>query len=217
VAPGQDSVGAIWIYKHDSTAVHLSTATLNDSLSLLLTFSQQLNPYQRLPADSVEIRRLPDSVRVPVLAILPKGQFDTAYPPVRSTDTARARADSMRAIQDSIQADSVARSRQAAAIRIPGAQRRQQAGVDTSRTGPLRTKPPLFDKLYIRVGTRLRPGADYLVIVHGIQNLSHVPALAKSVARIPIEKPPIDSLKPKPDSLKVKPGGVQPARLGRAR
>jgi len=217
VAPGQDSVGAIWIYKHDSTAVHLSTAALNDSLSLLLTFSQQLNPYQRLPADSVEVRLLPDSIRVPVLAILPKGQFDTAFPPVRSSDTARARVDSVAAIRDSIRADSVARSRQAAAIRIPGAQRRQQPGIDTSRTGPLRTKPPLFDKLYVRVGARLRPGSDYLVVVHGIQNLSHVPALAKAVARIPVEKPPVDSLKPKPDSLKVKPAGVKPPHLGRAR
>lgn len=205
-APGQDSVGEIWVFKHDSTAVRLSTVALHDSLSLVLTFSQQLNPYQRLPADSVEVRLLPDSLPVPVLAILPKGQFDTAFPPVRAADTARARTDSLRAIQDSIRADSIARAREAAAIRIPGAQRRRPAGPDTTGTGPLRTKPPLFDKLYVRVGTRLKPGSDYLVVVHGSQNLSRVTApVAKGVARIPVEKPPPDSLKTRADSLKARP------------
>ncbi len=204
VAPGVDSVGEIWVYKHDSTGARLSTAALNDSLSLVLTFSQQLNPYQRLPADSVEVRLLPDSIPVPVLAILPRGQYDTAFPPVRLTDSAQARADSVRAVQDSIRADSAARARLAAGIQIPGAQRRRAAGLDTTGTGPLRTKPPLFDKLYVRLGSRLRPASDYFVAVHGIQNLSRVPASTKSVARIPVEKPPADSLKTKADSLKAK-------------
>ncbi len=217
VAPGQDSVGEIWVHRHDSTAVRLSTAGLNDSLSLVLTFSQQLNPYQRLPPDSVELRLLPDSIRVPVLGILPKGQFDTAFPPARTADTARARSDSLRAIQDSVRADSVARAREAAAIRIPGTQRRRQAGFDTTGTGPLRTRPPLFDKLYVRVGTRLRPGSDYLVVVRGIQNLSRVPGLARAVARIPVEKPPADSLKTPADSLKARPDSTKPVPARRLR
>lgn len=205
VPPGRADVGEIWVFKHDSTKVRISTAALNDSLSLLLTFSQQLNPYQRLPADSVRVLLLPDSVPVPVLALLPKGQFDTMFPPVRSTDTAKARQDSVRAVQDSIRTDSIARAREAAALRIPGAQRRRQVGPDTAGTGPLRTKPPLFDKLYVRVATRLRPGSDYLVIVTGIQNLSRVPATARSVARIPAEKPVADSLKAPPDTTKPPP------------
>ena len=210
-------MGEIWVYKHDSTGVRLSTAALNDSLSLVLTFSQQINPYQRLPADSVEVRLLPDSIPVPVLAILPKGQFDTAFPPVRTADTARARTDSLRVVRDSIRADSAARAREAAAIRIPGTQRRRPAGIDTTGTGPLRTKPPLFDKLYIRVGSRLRPGSDYLVVVRGIQNLNRVSAAAKAVARIPVEKSPVDSLKSKADSLKARPDSTKPAPIQRTR
>ncbi|HEU5218230.1 MAG TPA: Ig-like domain-containing protein [Gemmatimonadales bacterium] len=205
VAPAQDSVGELWVHKHDSTVVRLSTVALNDSLSLALTFSQQLNPYQRLPPDSVEVRQLPDSTPVPVLAILPKGPFDTAYPPVRATDSVRARADSLKAIQDSARADSIAKAREAGAIRIPGAQRRRLTGIDTTGTGPLRSRPALFDKLYVRTGTRLKPGTDYVVVVHGIQNLSRVPALARAVGRIPVEKPPPDSLKARADSLKAKP------------
>ena len=206
VAPGRADVGELWVFKHDTTMVRLSSAVLQDSLSLVLTFSQQLNPYQRLPADSVEVRLLPDSTVVPVLAILPKGQFDTLYPPVRATDTAGVRADSLRRIQDSIRADSAARAREAAAIRIPGAQRRRAAAFDTTGTGPLRTKPPLFDRLYVRLSSRLKPGADYRVRVHGIQNLSGVSSTALVVARIPEEKPP------PPDSLKAKPDSIKPPR-----
>jgi hypothetical protein len=199
-------VGEIWVFRHDTTMVRLSSAALNDSLSLALTFSQQLNPYQRLPTVAVEVRELPDSTPVPVMAILPKGQYDSLFPPVRSTDTARARADSLRAIQDSIRNDSLARAREAAAIRIPGAQRRREAERDTAGTGPLRTKPPLFDRLYVRVASRLKPGTDYLVVVRGVQNVSRVPSTARAVARIPEEKPPPpDSLKAKPDSVKPPP------------
>ena len=204
VAPAQDSVGEIWVYKHDSTAARLSTAALNDSLSLVLSFSLQLNPYQRLPADSVQVRLLPDSIPVPVLAILPKGQYDTAFPPPRAVDTTRSKADSLKAVEDSIRADSIARARQAAAIRVPGAQRRRAIEPDTAGTGPRNTKPPLFDKLYVRVGTRLRPGSDYFIAVHGVQSVSRVPGLARAVARIPVEKPPPDSLKLNPDSLKAR-------------
>jgi hypothetical protein len=206
VAAGHPEVGELWIFRHDSTMVRLSSVVLSDSLSLVLTFSQQLNPYQRLPADSVQVLRLPDSTAVPVLAILPKGQFDTLYPPVRSTDTAGARADSLRLIQDSIRADSIARAREAAAIRIPGAQPRRAAAFDTTGTGPLRTKPPLFDRLYLRTASRLKPGSDYLLVVRGIQNLSRVASTARLVARIPEEKPPpVDSLKAKPDTIKPPP------------
>jgi hypothetical protein len=211
----QDNAGEIWVFRHDSTAARITSAAPNDSLSLVLTFSQNLNPYQRLPADSVQVRLLPDSVPVPVLAILPKGQYDTAYPPPRSADTARARADSVRAHQDSVRADSVTRAQAAAAIRIAGTQRRRAATPDTMADKPLKTKPPLFDKLYVRVGQKLAPGARYAVTVHGIQNASRVPGTARSVAPIPLEKPPSDSTKTSPDSLRAKPDTVKkpPSRI----
>lgn len=202
---GRPDVGEIWVYRHDTTGVRITTASLNDSLSLALSFSQPLNPYQRLPADSVEVRLLPDSIPVPVLAILPKGQYDTAYPPTRVSDTLKTKADSLRIARDSVRADSIARARRAAEIRIPGAQRRRPAELDTVGTGPLRTKPPLFDRLFVRVGTRLLPGKNYVVVAHGIQNLSRVPTTARSVAQIPV--PPVlpDSLKPKPDGTRRPP------------
>ena len=209
VAAGRDSVGELWAFRHDSTAERLNSVTPNDSLSLLLTFSQPLNPYQRLPADSIEVRLLPDSVPVAVLRVLPKPQYDSAFPVRPRVDTsaaARARADSLRADSvararaDSIRTDSLARARETLELRIPGAQRRRDAARDTAGTGPLRTRPALFDKLYVRVGARLRPGATYLVVVHGIENLSRVTGTARQSVKIPEEKPPADTSKAKPDT-----------------
>jgi hypothetical protein len=212
LAAGRDSVGELWVFRHDTTAARISSAALNDSLSLLLTFSQNLDPYQRLPPDSVELRLLPDSVPVPVLRLLPKEEYDSAFPPARppvdTSAAARARADSVRADSvlraraDSLRADSLARAREAVQIRIPGAPRRGETGRDTSGTGPLRTRPALFDKLLLRAGARLRPGASYVVVVHGIQNLNRIAGTARTVARIPEEKPPADTTKKaRPDTL----------------
>ena len=214
LAAGRDSVGELWAFRHDSTADRLTSVTSNDSLSLLLTFSQPLNPYQRLPTDSVEVRLLPDSVPVPVLRVLPKEQYDSAFPVRPRVDTSaagRARADSVRADSiararaDSIRTDSLARARAALELRIPGVQRRRDTVRDTAGTGPLRTRPAPFDKLYVRVGTRLRPGATYTVVVHGVENLSRVVGTARQSVKIPEAKPPADTTKAKPDTTKARP------------
>lgn len=204
IAAGRDSVGELWAFRHDSAGPRLAAA-FQDSVSVALTFSQQLNPYQRLPAESVSVRLLPDSIPIPVLAILPKGLFDTTFPAVRSTDTAKARTDSIRAVADSVRADSIARAREAAAIRIAGTQRRRATMADTAGTGPLRTKPPLYDKLFVRVGEALRPGARYVVVVRGIQNAALVAASPLAVFRVPEPPPPVDSAKVKPDTTKPQP------------
>jgi hypothetical protein len=206
IAPGRDSVGELWAFQHDSTGPRIGTAAFQDSLSIALTFTQQLNPYQRLPADSVSVRLLPDSVPIPVLAILPKGLFDTTFLPARTTDTAKARADSARALADSSRADSIARAREASALRIAGTQRRSRPSfADTTGSGPFRTKPPLFDKLYVRVGEALRPGSRYVVTVNGAQNANRVSGTPLAVFLVPEVKPPVDSTKAKPDTTKAKP------------
>jgi hypothetical protein len=140
-----------------------------------------------------------------VLAILPRGAYDTTYPLARTTDTARARADSIKAREDSVRADSIARAREAGALRIPGAERRRPVTLDTTGTGPLRTKPPLFDKLYVRMGRRPAPGSRYVVNVHGIKTVSGIVGDARAVAQIPAEKPPADTTKVKPDTASRSP------------
>ena len=199
VAAGRDSVGELWAFRHDTLPARVTQAESHDTLSLELTFSQQLDPWQRLLPDSVRVRLLPDSIPVPVLGILPRGAFDTVFAPAGGVDTAKARADSLRAFTDSIRADSVARAREAAALRIPGAERRPIRARDTAGTGPLRTKPPLFDKLFVRLNRRLPPGSRFVVDVHGIKTVSGVAGTARGVGQIPAAAPAA------PDTTKVKP------------
>lgn len=195
---GRDSVGEIWAFRHDTTGIRAFSVAPNDSVSLILTFPQPVNPYQRLPADSVEVRILPDSTRVPVLRVLTREEYDAAFQPVVDS-AARATADSARRA-DSVKADSVRRAREAAAIRIPGTERRREVAPDTTGTGPLRTKPALFDKLFVRTEEPLRRGGRYIIFVHGIQNLSRIPGTPKGVLAVPSE-----TAKAKPDTAKVKP------------
>jgi hypothetical protein len=192
VAAGRDSVGQLWAFRHDTLPARISSTELRDSLSFGVTFSQQLDPYQRLPADSVDVRQLPDSTRVPVLAILPQGAFDTAYPAAR-VDSARAAADSARARADSVRADSIARAREAAEIRIAGTERRRPQVRDTTGTGPLNTKPPLFDRLFIRMAERLLPGTRYTVTVRGIKSVSGVLATPVGIVNVPAARAPADT------------------------
>ena len=208
VAAGRDSVGEIWTFRHDSTAARITTSVVRDSIALGLTFSQPLNPYQRLPADSVRVLLLPDSIPVPVVRILPQTEFDAALRArvaVDTTPAGRVRADSIRADSiarvraDSIRADSVARARRAAEIRIPGAERRQIPAVDTVGRAPLRTKPAPFDRLVIELGAPLRPGARYAIIVRGLENLSRVAGEARAVVAVP-ERPRADTAAVKPDT-----------------
>ena len=199
VTAGRDSVGELWAFRHDTLPARITQAELHDTLSLALTFSQQLDPWQRLPPDSVRVRLLPDSTPVPVLGILPRGAFDTAFAPAGGVDTAKARADSIRARTDSIRADSIARAREAAALRIPGAERRPIRVPDTTGTGPLRTKPPLFDKLFVRLSRRLPPGSRFVVDVHGIKTVSGVTGTARGVGQIPAAAAP-DTTVVKPDT-----------------
>ena len=200
VTAGRDSVGELWAFRHDTLPARIIQAEQHDTLSLALTFSLQLDPWQRLPPDSVRVRLLPDSTPVPVLGILPRGAFDTTFAPAVGVDTAKARADSIRARTDSIRADSIARAREAAALRIPGAERRQIRPPDTTGTGPLRTKPPLFDKLFVRLSRRLPPGARFVVDVHGIKTVSGVVGTARGVGQVPAAVAAPDTNLVKPDT-----------------
>jgi len=227
VTAGRDSVGELWAFRHDTTAARVQSVAKTDSLTATVTFTMSLDPYQRLTADSVELLALPDSTPVPVEALLPQVSFDSLYrtrPPV-VTDSAKA---------DSIKADSVARAardsiaaaRRTAAVdttprRIPGVPR-QVTGArlpaprrDTLDIGPLKTKPPLFDKLLLRSGARLADSGRYVVRVHGLRSVSGVSGVAQGVLTIEPPKPvPADSTrKPAPgDSTRARADTVRAPR-----
>jgi len=182
ITAGRDSVGEIWAFRHDTVGVRVQTISVNDSLSIGIQFNQHLNPYQRLPADSVSVQVLPDSTPVPVVALLPKEAYDSLF-------AVKERADSSAA--DSTRADTAAARRAAPPVRArptparPGAARQQ---ADTTDRGPLKTKPVLFDRLLIRLGQALEAGKRYVVEIRGLENANRVAGSPRQGLQVPEKK-----------------------------
>ncbi len=195
VALGRDSVGEIWAFRHDTLPARIQTIARNDSLSVIVTFTQQLNPYQLLPSSAARVRLLPDSIDLGVDSILPKPQYDSAYAPRAPVDTTPP-SDSVR-VADSlalVRADSMARAD--SVLREREAARRRARGIEDPKPPepPLTTKPPLDDKLVIRVREPLQAGARYVVEIDGVENVSRVPGRAVLGFQVPEEtRPPADT------------------------
>ncbi len=202
LAAGRDSTGELWAFRHDTVAARISGITLNDSMSVLVTFGQALDPYQRLPHDSARVRLLPDSIDVTVDSVMTKPQYDSTF---------AAKPDSSKA--DSLKADSAGRPRRDSVRVAPRDTARAQPGpprvirrrdrlrpqqlADTADRGPLKTKPILSDKLVIRLRGRLVPGSRYVVELKGLRNVSGIAGHAILGLVVPEEK------KPPPDSTKA--------------
>jgi len=202
---GQDSVGEVWAFRHDSTGPRIQTIAMNDSVSISLTFTMSLNPYQRLPKDSVRVRVLPDSTDQPVVAILPKEAYDSVFaPPTAGRDSLRA--DSARGVRDTL--------RRPRPFVAPPGRRRGLPPVDTISMKPLTSRPQLYDRLLIRMGAALVLGRNYRVEVKGLQNANQVAGTAALGFKVPERKPPPDSTKAKADSGKGK-GRARPDTTAR--
>lgn len=208
VKPGRDTVGEIWAFKHDTLPVRFQALTRNDSVSVMATFNAQLDPYQTISADSVRVRLLPDSIDLKVVAIVTKERYDSIYnkPPAKK-DTAKVDSVAIKARADSLaRADSVARadSIRRAAVAARRAKRDSAKVIPVRRDeGPLKTKPPLFDKVVIRLDTTLKPGAKYAVEMKGVRSVSGVPGRAILGFQVPEDKPPPDTTKAHADSVKA--------------
>ena len=218
ITAAQALVGELWMFRHDTLGARIQTASTADSVTVNLAFTGPLDPYQRLPVDSAVVRILPDSTTVPVVFILPKLVHDSLQKAQREAeDTAKraAREDSIRAATpDSLRRPARDTTRRpppdTAAQRIVGVPR-QVTGArrpvqDTMANQPLKTKPPLFDQLVIRIGQRLRDSTRYLIEVHGVRTVSGTPGTARAILTVP-PKPPAP---PKPDSAAAVPDSLKP-------
>ncbi|HEX9166854.1 MAG TPA: Ig-like domain-containing protein [Gemmatimonadales bacterium] len=229
VAAGRDSVGEVWAFKHDTTAARIQAASRPDSVTVLVTFNQFLSPYQRFVADSAELLLLPDSTRIPVASFMSQSMADSLAK-ARTDSLAKARSDSVaRARGDTAQVADTARARpeaaragpdtgQARIVGVPravGGVRRPQVERDTVDMAPLKTKPPLFDKLVIRSDSVLREGKRYLVIVRGVQSVSGVTGEARTVLIVEEKRvTPADSARAdsaRADSARGRPDSIPPA------
>ncbi|MGD9522958.1 MAG: Ig-like domain-containing protein [Gemmatimonadales bacterium] len=193
LAAGRDSVGEVWAFARDTVPPRMGqggTARV-DSFGIALTLSQPIDPALRLGPDAVRVLLASDSSSLGVVSAFPEAVHDSIYAPIDSARRAQfearreaartdsllaARADSLgipRATLDSIIADSLARLPEAAPVTPPPARPPLRTGADTTAPDePLEPRPPLGNRLVIRLSTPLAAGSRYLIEVRGVRAMS---------------------------------------------
>jgi hypothetical protein len=144
-----------------------------------VTFSQKLDPRQRLSARDVSLRLLPDSTPVAVLSLLPQPVDDSIHGGPSAAEDSIEVGDSTAGVDTS-------RAGRRAAPRAPG----------PATDEPKPSRPPLYDRLVLRVPKPWAPGSRLALEVRGVKNVTGVAGTAAGVVAVP-EKPkePVDSLK----------------------
>jgi hypothetical protein len=173
VPRGRSDAGEIWAFVHDTLPPRIQNITVNDSVSATITFSQKLDPRQRLGPRDVTLRLLPDSIPFPVASILPQPVDD-------SISASRAPRDSL-AGRDTLPADTARAGRRIGPT--PGARARGDE-LKTSR-------PPLFDRMVLRVPRPWPYGGRLAVEVRGVRNVSGASGNAAGVIAVP-ERPKVE-------------------------
>jgi hypothetical protein len=193
LARGKTAAGELWAFVHDTTPPRIQEVTVADSVSATVTLSQTLNPRQRLRLDAVTVRSLPDSAPVRVASLLTKAEDDSVNrhaPAAKDSlaDTTRKERPGLRELPE------------APPVRAPGrgAQPRAQPRVQPEA---LTSRPPLTDKLVVRVERPWTPSGKYEVEIRGVRNTTGVAGDVRGGFTVP---------KPAPaDTARVK--GAKPA------
>ena len=194
VARGKSAVGELWAFVHDTTPPRIQTVTVDDSVKATITFTQKLDPRQRLTARDVRLRLLPDSTPVAVSSILPQ-PIDDSIHGTRS------------AAEDSTEVE--IRRRLPTPAGPAGESRRERATEPRRQLKP--SRPPLNDRLVLRVPKPWAPGSRLALEMRGVKNVTGVAGNAVGVVAVP-EKPKADPQRQpearasRADSLKRQPG-----------
>jgi hypothetical protein len=204
VTRGRTDAGELWAFVHDTNPPRIQTVAADDSVSATVSLTQMLDPRQRLTPRDARLRLLPDSTTVAIASLLPKPVDDSLNRKTAAADTAAA--DTLAA------ADSVAPGRRPA----PG--RRTRAPTNEALT----SRPPLFDRLVLRVPRPWSPGSRLVLEVRGVRNVTGVAGNAVGVVAVPERPKPgaQDSLgrRTRPDSARARqPAGQPPSRQPPAR
>ena len=172
-------VPELYAFVHDTLPPRLVDATPSDSITASLAFASPLDPFQRLDSSNATVRKLPDSTVVPVVSL---GLRDSTVQ--RRADTAAVR-----------RADS-------AAIRMGPIR------LDTTAATRAMHRPPLSDRLVLKVGEPWHPGDRFLIELKGIRTVSGRSGDARGVLAIPEAKappaPPSAADSARADSLRLK-------------
>jgi hypothetical protein len=193
IARGKTNVGELWAFVHDTNPPRIQTVTVDDSVKATIAFSQHLDPRQRFTPKDVRLRLLPDSTPVTVTSLVPKPLDD-------SLNAARAPA-----------ADSAVGRDSAGPADTNRAGRRIAPRGRPTATEPKASRPPLYDRLVLRVPKPWAPGSRMVLEVRGVKNVTGVAATAVGVVAVP-EPPKID---PSDSARRRQPGDTGRGRQAR--
>jgi hypothetical protein len=126
---------ALYAFPHDTVPPRPRSATFVDSLTVRLELTQALDPSVQLDTTHVQVLELPDSTPLAIARILTGRAFDSV------TTAERARADSLRQLEDSARADS-ARARGDTTQPRPGRPTRPQIHPTVPPANPPPPPPP---------------------------------------------------------------------------
>jgi hypothetical protein len=186
LARGKTSAGELWAFVHDTTPPRIRTITVADSISATIELTQSLDPRQRLTPAAATVRLLPDSTPVRVASLLPKPVDDSLH----------ARQGAAR---DTTARDTTARDTTARDTTAP-----RRPGIAAAEPKPLTSRPPLTDRLVLRVQRAWKPDTKYAVDIRGLRNVTGVAGSPTGVLTVS-KAPPPDSLRRAADSLKRTP------------
>jgi Big-like domain-containing protein len=166
LAPGKTAAGELWAFVHDTTPMRIREVTVIDSTSASIELSQSLAPGLRIAPNQVTVRILPDSTPIRVTSVLPKPLDDSLNrraAPARDT-TAR---DTTR--RDTTGADTTRPGRRRGIVELGPGRPRAHPELE-----PLTSRPPLTDRLILRVPRPWKPEGKYEVEIRGLRSVSGV-------------------------------------------
>lgn len=169
LAPGKTAAGELWAFVHDTTPPRIREVTVLDSTSASIELSQSLDPTQRLAPNQVTVRVLPDSTPIRVTSLLPKPLDDSLNRRVAPGRDSTARDTTAR---DTTGADTTGPGKQRGLVEVPsGPAARGQA---PAQLEALTSRPPLTDRLVLRVPQPWKSEGRYEVEIRGLRTVSGV-------------------------------------------
>jgi len=170
LARGKSEVGELWAFVHDTNPPRIQTVTADDSVSATVAFTQMLDPRQRLTPKDARLRLLPDSTPVAIVSLLPKPVDDSLHGRAAAPDTT---APDTLGNRDSLP---------------PGKKPARAPAPRAERSEVLTSRPPLFDRLTLRVSRPWAPGSRLVLEIRGVRNVTGIAGTAVGVVAVP-EKP----------------------------
>jgi hypothetical protein len=180
LAKGKTAAGELWAFVHDTTPPRIQEVTATDSTGATVTLSQPLDPRQRLRPEAVTVRALPDSTPVRVTALRTKSEDDSlAHPSMPVPDSLR---DTTRKARPG--------GREAPPAEAPPPRGRGLEGQARAQPAALTSRPPLTDKVVVRVERPWTPGGRYEVDIKGVRNVTGVAGDVRGGFTAPKATPP---------------------------